>query len=72
MDLNGYLIVIGILVVAVIYLQLRLSLVRPHTVVMVPPTSQTEGPGCAIAALVILAIGIGIVLAVVFGPAFGG
>ncbi len=42
MDLsNAYLILIGILVVAVIYLQLRLSLSQPPTVVMVPQASAS-------------------------------
>lgn len=65
MDLTGYLIVIGILVIAVIYLQLRLTFSPRQTVVMIPqPTS--EGPGCGVAALVILIIAT-FVLAAIFG-----
>ena len=61
MDLtNASLILIGILVVAVIYLQLRLSFLQPQTVVMVPQAPANGGAGCAVAALVILAIGVGI------------
>lgn len=73
MDLtNVYLILIGILVIALIYLRLRLSFIQPPTVVMLPQAQTNGGPGCAVAALVILAIGTGILLAVFFGPVFNG
>ena len=73
MDLTyAYLILIGILVIAVIYLRLRLTFFQPPTVVMMPQAPANGGASCAVAALVILAIGVGIVLAVIFGPVFIG
>ena len=71
MDLTSLLLIlIGVLVITVIYLQLRLSFIQPPTVVMAPQSPAGGNAGCAIAALVILAIGIGILLAVFFGPLF--
>lgn len=68
MDLTiAFLILIGILVIYVIYLQLRLSFSPRQTVVMVPQTAANEGSGCAVAALVILAIVVGVALTVIFG-----
>lgn len=65
------LILIAVLVIAVIYLQLRLSLIQPP-IVIAPPQPAGGSAGCAVAGLVILAIGIGILLTVFFGPVFSG
>lgn len=72
MDLTSlFLILIGVLVITVIYLQLRLSFTQPPIVYAAQPSTGGNA-GCAVAALVILAISFGILLAVFFGPVFSG
>ena len=61
-----FLIVIGILVLYVIVLQLRLSLM-PRQAVVVMSQPAENGVGCGVAALVVLAIIVGIVVAVALG-----
>ena len=62
----GFLIIIGLLVMSVIYLQLRLTFSPRQTVIMVPQSEQQTG--CAAPALVMAVILLGIVLTVLFGP----
>lgn len=62
----GFLIIIGLLVLSVIYLQLRLSFSPRQTVIMVAPPEQPAG--CAAPAVVIAVILLGIVVTVLFGP----
>lgn len=72
MDLTSFLLIlIGVLVIAVIYLQLRLSFIQPSIVFASQPSTGGSA-GCAVAVVVILAIGVGILLAVFFGPVFSG
>lgn len=59
------LIVIAILVLYIAYLQFRLALFPPRTVIVVPETGkQNSGAGCASAIIIIV---LGVVLLIVLG-----
>lgn len=68
---TGLLILVGILVLYVIYLQLRLAFAPRQTVVVMPQPAD-ESSGCGVAAFTTVLIIVALVLAAIFGlPAIG-